>query len=94
MQVWKIQDTNNSRGKAGAVSMIIKPTEQPDAEAILLGFAPGKAYLSTGIGRHDNFLQWGWSAPPSKMTQAGKDLFINCICYIQKFDGKAPQSRW
>ncbi len=93
MSVWKVQDTNNNVGKAGAVSRIITPQDRPDAEAILLGFAPGKPYLSTGIGRHGNFLQWGWSAAPSQMTPAGRDLFINCICYIHKFDGVTPQSR-
>ena len=62
----------------------------PDAESILLGFAPGKSYLATGIARHGNFLQWGWSGPPSKMTPAGQALFINSLCYIQTFDGQAP----
>ena len=90
MSVWKVQDTNNNVGKAGAVSDVITPEEHPDAEAILLGFAPGKSYLATGIGRHGNFLQWGWSASPSQMTPAGRNLFINSICYIHKFDGKAP----
>jgi hypothetical protein len=93
MSVWKVQDTNNNVGKAGAASGIIKPEDKPDAEAILLGFAPGKPYLATGIGRHGNFLQWGWSASPSQMTPAGRDLFINSICYIHKFDGIAPDFR-
>ena len=93
MSVWKVQDTKNTVGKAGAVSWPITPQDSPDAEAILLGFAPGKPYLSTGISRHGNFLQWGWSASPSKMTAAGRDLFVNCICYIHKFDGVTPQSR-
>ena len=93
MQVWKIQDTNNKVGKAGVATDIIKPTDYLDAEAILLDFSPGKPYLATGIGWHGNFLQWGWSAPLSKMTPAGRNLFINCICYIHKFDGKAPKSR-
>ena len=92
MQVWDVQDTGNNVGKAGAVSMIIDKNS-PNAESILLGFAPGKPYLATGIGRDRNFLQWGWSAPPSKMTPAGQDLFINCICYIKKFDGGASVSR-
>ena len=93
MSVWKVQDTNNNVGKAGAVSDIIKSEDKPDAEAILLGFAPGKSYLATGIGRHGNFMQWGWSAPPSQMTPAGRNLFINSICYIHKFDGIAPEFR-
>ncbi len=46
-----------------------------------------------GIGRQGNFLQWGFSAPPSKMTEAGRALFINCICYIRKFEGKNPLVR-
>ena len=93
MPIWKVQDTHNNVGKAGAVSDIIKSEDTPDAEAILLGFAPGKAYLATGISRHGNFLQWGWSASPSQMTPAGRNLFINSICYIYKFDGVRPQSR-
>jgi hypothetical protein len=27
------------------------------------------------------------------MTEAGKKLFLNCICYIHKFDGKTPLVR-
>ena len=93
MSVFKVQDTDNHVGKAGAVSRVIRPEDTPDAECILLGFAPGKSYLSTGIARDGNFLQWGWSAPPSKMTPAGQNLFINSLCYIKDFDGKAPKSR-
>ncbi|MBN2182480.1 MAG: hypothetical protein JW715_11255 [Sedimentisphaerales bacterium] len=93
ISIWQVQDTNNNVGKAGAVSNVITSKDNPDAEAILLGFAPGKSYLATGISRHGNFLQWGWSAPPSKMTPAGQNLFINCICYIHKFDGNAPKFR-
>ena len=93
MPIWKVQNTNNDVGKAGAVSDVVKTEDYPDAEAVLLGFAPGKSYLATGIARHGNFLQWGWSASPSRMTPAGRDLFINSICYIHKFDGIAPKSR-
>ena len=27
------------------------------------------------------------------MTEAGKNFFLNCVCYIQQFDGKAPLIR-
>ena len=93
MKVFQIQNTGDAVGKAGAVTRIIKAEDNPDAEALLLGFAPGKAYLATGIGRHGNFLQWGWSTAPSKMTPAGQNLFINSISYIHKFDGVAPAFR-
>ncbi len=93
MKVFNVQDTNNDMGRAGAVSRVIRPDKAPDAETILLGFAPGKSYFSTGIARHGNFLQWGWSASPSGMTATGQNLFINSVCYIHKFDGKAPVNR-
>ncbi len=93
MSIFRIQNTKDRVGEAGAVGIVIKPEDTPDAEAILLGFAPGKAYPATGMARHGNYLQWGWSAPPSKMTRIGQDLFINCLCYIHQFDGKVPQHR-
>jgi hypothetical protein len=88
MQVWFVQKALTSI--EGVVTWPIRPEESPDAEAIMLGFAPGKRYESVGIGRHGNILQWGYAAPPSQMTPAGRNLFVNCICYIHKFDGKRP----
>ncbi|TKJ36958.1 MAG: hypothetical protein CEE38_08610 [Planctomycetes bacterium B3_Pla] len=86
MQVWYVQKT--STDIKGAVSRLIYPKDAPDAEAIMLGFAPPKRYGAVGIGRHGNVLQWGYAASPSEMTPAGRNLFINCIAYIRKFDGK------
>ncbi len=88
MRVCRIQDTNNQVGKAGAVAPGVYGEYSGEAEAIMLGFAPGKAYDSVGIGRHRNFMLWGWSAEPSRMTPAGQKLFLNCICYIHKYDRK------
>jgi hypothetical protein len=88
MKVCPIQDTNNQMGKAGAVAPGITAEYPGEAETITLGFAPGKSYDSVGIGRHGNFMLWGWSAPPSKMTAAGQKLFLNCLCYIHQYDQK------
>ena len=68
-------------------------TDSPDAEFLAVGFNHGKACGDIGIGRQGNFLQWGYSDPPSKMTEAGRRLFINCIHYIHRFDGKPPLGR-
>jgi len=38
--------------------------------------------------RHDDH-----AAGPSQMTNAGRALFVNCVAYIAKFDGKAPGER-
>jgi hypothetical protein len=88
MSVCRIQDTGNHVGKAGAVAPGIYTEYPGEGEAITLGFAPGKSYDSVGIGRHGNFMLWGWSASPSKMTPAGRKLFVNCICYIHQYDRK------
>lgn len=88
MKVWLVQKTGKRYGSVVARSYGF--TDSPDAEALVLGFNTGKEYGAVGIGRHGNFLQWGYWAPPSQMTEAGKKLFLNCICYIHKFDGKAP----
>jgi hypothetical protein len=91
MKVWYVQKA--ATGTEGVVTNVIKKEDAYDAEAILLGFAPGKTYEAVGMGRHGNFLQWGWSAPPALMTPAGRNLFLNSIVYIHKFDGVAPVLR-
>jgi hypothetical protein len=88
MKVCRIQDTNNQVGKAGAVAPGVYCEYPGEAETIMLGFAPGKSYDSVGIGRHGNFMLWGWSAEPSRMTAAGQKLFLNCISYINRYDRK------
>jgi len=35
----------------------------------------------------------GYGEPPSKMTEDGRNLFLNCICYIRKFAGQPPLVR-
>jgi len=86
--VWRVQNTGKSSG--GVVARSFGFDDSPDAEILTPGFNHGKESGAIGVGRHGNFLQWGFSAPPSKMTDAGRMFFLNCICYISKFDGKAP----
>lgn len=89
MKVWKVQ--NSERGNV--VSRAYGFEDSPDAEVIALGFNRGKEYGAVGIGRHANVLQWGYFDPPSQMTEAGRTLFLNCICYIHRFDGLKPLVR-
>jgi hypothetical protein len=91
MKVWRVQNIGQRSGSV--VARAYGFTDSPDAEALVKGFNTGKEYGAVGVGRHGNFLQWGYSASPSKMTEAGKKLFLNCICYIHRFDGKAPLIR-
>ncbi len=91
MKVWRVQNTGKTSGSVVARSYGF--ADSPDAEVLARGFNHGKEYGAVGVGRHGNFLQWGYSAAPSKMTDAGKKFFLNCVCYIKRFDGKAPLVR-
>ncbi len=90
MKVWYLQKAKTRI--EGVVCRVRDPESTPDLETIMLGFAPGKSYVAAAICRHGNFLQWGHAAAPSRMTPAGQNLFVNCIAYIHKFDGKRPVS--
>lgn len=91
IRVWRIQNV----AKDGEFSNSVMAfhygfADSPDAEILTAGFNVGKESGAMGVGRQGSFLQWGFSGAPSKMTDAGKAFFINCICYIRKFDGKRP----
>ncbi|MHC4395667.1 MAG: hypothetical protein ACYS1A_08420 [Planctomycetota bacterium] len=88
MKVWPVQRTDKTIG--GVVSRAYNFGDYPDDELLVPGFNSGKEYGAAGVSRHGNFLQWGYSAPPSKMTEAGQKFFLNCICYIRRFNGKGP----
>jgi len=97
VKVWRVQKTTDKPGGMtrpyGAVSRSWGFNDSPDAEILVAGYNRGKESGAVAVGRHGNFLQWGFSAPPSKMTDAGRKFFLNCICYITRFDGKAPLVR-
>jgi hypothetical protein len=95
MKVWRVQDHSKVYGKIpnSVVARAYGFTDSPDAEVLAKGFNTGKEYGAVGVGRHGNYLQWGYSLPPSKMTEAGRKFFLNCVCYIHKFDSKAPLIR-
>ena len=88
--VWHVQ--NSGKKYSGAVSMAYNFEGGPDDESLVAG-CNGKSYPHTAVGRHGNFLQWGYGEPPSKMTEDGRNLFLNCICYIRKFAGQPPLVR-
>jgi hypothetical protein len=89
IQVWKVQEKSFPEIDPGLVSSRENFTHTPDAE-VISGGINGKGPTSVAIGRHGNFLLWGFSGEPSEMTELGRNAFINAVCYIQKFDGKTP----
>jgi hypothetical protein len=87
MDVWKVKDKSFPEIDPGLVSSRENFTETEGAE-VISGGINGKGPTSVAIGRHGNFLLWGFSAQPSEMTESGRNAFANAICYIDKFDGQ------
>ncbi len=87
LTVWRVQQIGRRGDRLtrpfGAVAGPFEATA--NAEPLVLGYNTGKMSGAVAVGRDWNFLQWGFSAPPSKMTPAGRNLFVNCVCYIAKF---------
>ncbi|GMU82921.1 MAG: hypothetical protein AMXMBFR47_27920 [Planctomycetota bacterium] len=93
MKVRRVQTKRNSKGvDPGLVSEPSNFDSAPDAEIMSSGLN-SKGPQSVAIGRHGNFLLWGFSADPDDLTDEGKLCLINCICYIHKFDRQAPLAR-
>jgi hypothetical protein len=63
--------------------------DSPDAERISGGIN-SKGPDSVAIGRHGNFLLWGFAGDPVEMTESGRRVFINAVCYMKRFDGRTP----
>ncbi len=96
VRVWRVQQLGNKPARMsrpyGAVAKPWKPGEAPDTEILVAGYNTGKMNGAVAVGRDRNFLQWGFSAPPSKMTVAGRAFFLNSICYIARFQGKSAET--
>ncbi len=88
LAVWRVQRSGKDFGSVVARGYGFE--DSPDAEVLTIGYNTGKEPCAAGVGRQGNFLQWGFSGPPSQMTEAGKAFFLNCVWYIRKFDGQAP----
>jgi hypothetical protein len=93
LKVWRVQQIRGAKDRMvrpyGAVA---RPFEAADGvEPLVAGYNTGKMSGAVAVGRDANFLQWGFSAPPSKMTPAGRSLFVNCVCYIAKFKGSGAK---
>ena len=46
------------------------------------GIANGTLRAAYVIIQRQQYIMWGFTLPPSHMTQTGKDLFINTVVYL------------
>lgn len=66
--------------------------DSPEAE-IISGGVSGKTWDAVAIGRHGNFLHWGFAALSDDMTDEARDVFANAVVYIAGFAGQTPVAR-
>ena len=97
MDTWRVQiegyrEGERKRYRQGLVAHGDGFEDTPDAERITGGVSD-KARDAVAIGRHGNFFMWGFAADPDYMTEAAKKVFVNAVCYIQRFGGQVPVAR-
>ncbi|MGQ1785431.1 hypothetical protein [Saccharicrinis sp. GN24d3] len=95
MPMWRIQTEGYRDEKGfpvGLVSAGYGFDNGMDAEWISSGTCD-KGIEATAIGRHANFLHWGFVAAPEYMTESAKMAFVNAIHYIAPFKGAKQITR-
>ncbi len=88
--MWEVQTKGYQSDPNFRIGMVARPwgyTDSPDAEYISSGVC-AKTIDAVAIGRHANFLHWGFAASPRFMTDEAKTVFANAVVYISKFAGK------
>lgn len=93
--MWRVQKEGYMEGKGYRIGLVARGdgfSDSPDAEYISSG-VNSKDVGAVAIGRHGNFLLWGFSASPDFMTDEAKQVFANTVVYIKKFKGQKPIAR-
>lgn len=89
LSMWKVQNKGYITNKDYKVGMVVRPwgyLDSPDTE-IISGGESAKCYDAISMGRHANWLHWGFAASPADMTDEAKSVFANAVVYINKFNG-------
>lgn len=95
MKMWRVQTKGYKSDQGFSIGMVARPwgyTDSPETEYISSGVC-AKTIDAVAIGRHGNFLHWGFAASPRYMTDEAKTVFANAVAYISKFNGKKILAR-
>lgn len=94
VMMWKVNIKGYKSTPEFNVGMVSRPwgyLDSPNCEFISSGVC-AKTLDAVAIGRHANFLTWGFIGSPMYMTPEAKIVFANAVAYIAKFRG-APLVR-
>ncbi|MBX7123786.1 MAG: protein-disulfide reductase DsbD N-terminal domain-containing protein [Opitutaceae bacterium] len=95
LPMWRVQTKGYKTDKGFRIGMVARPwgfEDSPDAEYISSGVC-AKTLDAVAIGRHGNFLGWGFAASPAYLTPEAQTVLANAVCYIAKFDGQGLIAR-
>lgn len=93
--MWKVQTASYDQSTSMRPGLVCHSggfEDSPDAEYISGGTSL-KEGNALAIGRHGNFLHWGFAASPEYLTGEAKAVLANAIVYISKFRGQKPIAR-
>ena len=85
VQNWLVFE-NDSSIEIGLVSSRSSLENREDTE-IISGGVNSKGDRGVAIAREANLFQWGFTGPPEKMSGEARQVFVNAVCYIAKFNG-------
>lgn len=95
LPMWRVQTKGYKTDPGFRVGMVARPwsfEDSPDAEYISSGVC-AKTLDAVAIGRHGNFLGWGFAASPEYLTSEAQTVLANAICYIARFNGQGLIAR-
>ncbi|GHT59119.1 hypothetical protein AGMMS50239_05040 [Bacteroidia bacterium] len=95
LPMWKVQTKGYASDNDFRIGMVARPwgfEDSPDAEYISSGVC-AKTLDAVAIGRHGNFLHWGFAASPAYMTEEAKAVLANAIVYISQYNGQGVIAR-
>lgn len=88
MPMWSVVKAELPAGEKYLIGMVSHGEgfdDSPDAEIISGGVCLKNAE-AVALGRQGNYFMWGFSGSPDYMTNEAKDVFVNTVCYIKKYD--------
>lgn len=95
LPMWRVQRDGYQSHPGVRIGMVSRPggfEDSPEAEMISGGVS-AKSWDAVAIGRHGNFLHWGFAVSPDGMTEEAQNVFANAIVYIAGFAGQTPIAR-